>query len=328
MSTNQIPDAATDPRIDAGIRPFLAELNKNAAPFWLLPGDQVRSTLAAVADAAHRDISGVTVEEKDIEVDGVAVKIYIQRPEGSTGTLPVILFIHGGVWIAGDFNNHQGLSRDLAVATGYAVVFVEYTPIPDAIYPTQLQQSLAALKWIGREGAANELDASRVAVAGNSVGGDLSAALALYVKDHPEEGAPQLKAQLLLFPAVDSNVDSQSYQDFADGRFLPQSFMKFGWDTYAPTEEVRQDIYAAPLKATVEQLKDLPPAVIMVAENDPLRDEGIAYGRKLSEAGVEVATVEYLGLIHDWMALTPIQNVGGVKASFRHAAADLKHYLA
>ncbi len=328
MSTEEpIPDAAEDPRIDPGIRPMLAELNKDPSPFWLLPGDQVRATLTGLQATAPRDLSGVTVEEKDIDVDGVATKIYIQRPAGAVGPLPVILFLHGGVWIAGDFNNHQGLSRDLVVSTGYAAVFVEYTPIPDAIYPTQLRQSLAALKWIGRNGEAHDLDAGRVAVAGNSVGGDLAAALSLYVKDHPEENAPKITVQVLLFPALDSNVDTQSYQDYAEGRFLAKDFMKFGWDTYAPTEEARNDIYAAPLKATLDQLKGLPPAVILVDENDPLRDEGIAYGRKLTEAGVEATTVEYIGLIHDWMVLNPIQHVPAVQASFRQVAAELTHYL-
>ncbi|HEY4267607.1 MAG TPA: alpha/beta hydrolase [Galbitalea sp.] len=329
MPTEQlpIPDASADPRIDPGIRPMLAELNKDPSPFWLLPGDEVRATLAGLQATAPRDLSGVDVEEKDIEVDGVSVKLYLQRPHGVSGDLPVILFIHGGVWIAGDFNNHQGLSRDLAVATGFAVVFVEYTPIPDAIYPTQLMQSLAALKWIGQQGAGAGLDASRVAVVGNSVGGNLSAALSLYVKDHPDAGAPAIKAQVLLFPALDSNVDTQSYQDYAVGRFLAKDFMKFGWDTYTPTDERRNEIYAAPLKASLQQLSGLPPALVLVDENDPLRDEGIAYGRKLTEAGVETATIEYIGLIHDWMLLNPIQQVPSVKASFRQVAAELAHYL-
>lgn len=328
MSTeNHIPDAATDPRIDARIRPFLKELNEDPAPFWLLPGDQVRATLAGLQATAPRDLTGVVVEEKDLTVDGVDVKIYIQRPEAATGDLPVILFLHGGVWIAGDFNNHQGLTRDLAVATGFAVVFVEYTPIPDAVFPTQLMQSFAALKWIGAEGARNGLDASKIAVAGNSVGGDLTAALTLYAKDHPEAGAPPVLMQLLLFPAVDSNVDTASYEEFAEGRFLARDFMKFGWDTYTPTEETRNDIYAAPLKAEIAQLRGLPPTVILTAENDPLRDEGIAYGRKLGEAGVDVVTLEYIGLIHDWMLLNPIQSVPSVQASFRHAAAELTHRL-
>ncbi|MFF1876302.1 alpha/beta hydrolase [Leifsonia sp. NPDC058230] len=325
MSDNQIPDAATDPRIDPTIRAFLAEANKDASPFWLLPGEQVRATLAGLQASAPRDLTGVTVEEKDVVVDGQSVKLYIQRPEGAEGALPVILFIHGGVWIAGDFNNHQGFSRDLAVGTGFAAVFVEYTPIPDAIFPTQLHESFAALKWIAQEGAASGLDASRIAVAGNSVGGNLSAALALFSRDN---GGPEIKLQLLLFPATDSNVDTQSYADFAEGRFLARDFMKFGWDVYAPTEEIRNDIYAAPLKATTEQLRGLPPAVVMTAENDPLRDEGIAYARKLREAGVEASAVEYIGLIHDWMLLNPIQSTPGVQTSFRHAIADLTHYLA
>lgn len=325
MTENQIPDAATDPRIDPAIRAFLAEANKDPSPFWLLPGGQVRATLAGLQASAARDLSGVTVEQKDVVVDGQAVTLYIQRPEGAGGTLPVILFLHGGVWIAGDFNNHQGFSRDLAVGTGFAVVFVEYTPIPDAIFPAQLHECFAALKWIAQEGAANGLDASRIAVAGNSVGGNLTAALSLYSRDN---GGPEVKLQLLFFPATDSNVDTRSYADFAEGRFLARDFMKFGWDVYAPTDEVRNDIYAAPLKASVGQLRSLPPAVVLTAENDPLRDEGIAYARKLREAGVEATGIEYIGLIHDWMLLNPIQSTPGVQASFRHAVADLKHYLA
>ncbi|WP_350224594.1 alpha/beta hydrolase fold domain-containing protein [Promicromonospora sp. MEB111] len=171
------------------------------------------------------------------------------------------------------------------------------------------------------------LDASKIAVAGNSVGGDLTAALTLYAKDHPGAEAPAVSVQLLLFPALDSDVESQSYQDYAEGRFLARDFMKFGWDTYTPTDETRNDIYAAPLKASVAELTGLPATVILTAENDPLRDEGIAYGRKLGEAGVEVVSIEYIGLIHDWMLLNPIQGVPSVQASFRHAAAELVHHL-
>lgn len=323
-TTPAIPDAATDPRIDPAIRPFLAGLNADPSPFWLLPGDQVRATLSGIQATAPRDLSGVTVEERHEIVDGTAVHLYIQRPEGAQGALPVILFLHGGVWIAGDFENHQGLSRDLVVGTGFAAVFVEYTPIPEAIFPTQLQECFAALKWVAERGAEHGLDGSRIAVAGNSVGGDLTAALALYTRD---QKGPQITFQLLLFPAVDSNVDTASYADFAEGRFLARDFMKFGWDTYTPTETARNDVYAAPLKATTEQLRGLPPATILTAENDPLRDEGIAYGRKLREAGVEASTIEYVGLVHDWMVLNPLQQVPGVQASFRHAVAELKHYL-
>lgn len=322
--TFDVPDAGTDPRIERRVRDFLAELNKNPDPFWLLPGDQVRATLAGLQASADVDLGGVEVEERDIEVDGVRTKLYLQRPAGSTDTLPVILFLHGGVWIAGDFHNHQRLTRDLVVETGFAVVFVEYTPIPDAVFPAQLEQCFAALKWVHREGAAARLDGSRLAVAGNSVGGNLSAALTLYARDH--EGPP-IKAQLLLYPATDAGVDTESYHEFAEGRFLARDFMKFGWDTYAPDEATRDNPYASPLRATADQLRGLPPAIIHTSGNDVLRDEGVAYGHKLDEAGVDVISVQYVGQIHDMALLNPITALPSTRAELRHAAADLKHLL-
>ncbi|MEU0094442.1 alpha/beta hydrolase [Kribbella sp. NPDC006257] len=321
----EVPDAGTDLRIERRVREFLTEVNKNPEPFWLLPGDQVRATLSGLQGTVEVDLSGVDVEERDIEVEGVRTKIYIQRPSGVDGSLPVVLFLHGGVWIAGNFDNHQRLTHDLVLATGYAVVFVEYTPIPDAVFPVQLEQAYAALQWVAREGAQAGLDASRLAVAGNSVGGNLSAALTLYTRDH---GGPEIKAQLLMYPATDAQLDTDSYREFADGRFLAREFMKFGWDVYAPDEATRHNPYAAPLQARVEQLRGLPPAIIHTSGNDVLRDEGQAYGHKLDEAGVDVISVLYVGQIHDMALLNPIHDLPSTRAEFRHAAADLKYLLA
>ena len=321
---SDVPDAGSDLRIERRVREFLTELNKNPDPFWLLPGDQVRATLSGLQATVPVDLGGVDVTEQDIEVDGVRTKLYIQRPSGVDGPLPVVLFLHGGVWIAGDFDNHQRLTHDLVTATGYAVVFVEYTPIPDAVFPTQLEECYAALQWIASEGSGAGLDASRLAVAGNSVGGNLSAALTMYARDHD---GPDIKVQLLLYPATDARFDTESYQEFADGRFLPLDFMKFGWDIYAPDEATRRNPYAAPLQARPDQLRGLPPAVIHTSGNDVLRDEGQAYGHKLDEAGVDVVSVMYVGQIHDMALLNPIHDLPSVRAEFRHAAADLAHYL-
>ena len=321
---SDVPDAGSDLRIERRVREFLTELNKNPDPFWLLPGDQVRATLSGLQATVPVDLGGVDVTKQDIEVDGVRTKLYIQRPSGVDGPLPVVLFLHGGVWIAGDFDNHQRLTHDLVTATGYAVVFVEYTPIPDAVFPTQLEECYAALQWIAREGSSAGLDASRLAVAGNSVGGNLSAALTMYARDHD---GPDIKVQLLLYPATDARFDTESYQEFADGRFLPLDFMKFGWDVYAPDEATRRNPYAAPLQARPDQLRGLPPAVIHTSGNDVLRDEGQAYGHKLDEAGVDVVSVMYVGQIHDMALLNPIHDLPSVRAEFRHAAADLAHYL-
>jgi len=321
---SDVPDAGSDLRIERRVREFLTELNKNPDPFWLLPGDQVRATLSGLQATVPVDLGGVDVTEQDIEVDGVRTKLYIQRPSGVDGPLPVVLFLHGGVWIAGDFDNHQRLTHDLVTATGYAVVFVEYTPIPDAVFPTQLEECYAALQWIASEGSGAGLDASRLAVAGNSVGGNLSAALTMYARDHD---GPEIKVQLLLYPATDARFDTESYQEFADGRFLPLDFMKFGWDVYAPDEATRRNPYAAPLQARPDQLRGLPPAVIHTSGNDVLWDEGQAYGHKLDEAGVDVVSVMYVGQIHDMALLNPIHDLPSVRAEFRHAAADLAHYL-
>ena len=321
---SDVPDAGSDLRIERRVREFLTELNKNPDPFWLLPGDQVRATLSGLQATVPVDLGGVDVTEQDIEVDGVRTKLYIQRPSGVDGPLPVVLFLHGGVWIAGDFDNHQRLTHDLVTSTGYAVVFVEYTPIPDAVFPTQLEECYAALQWIASEGSGAGLDASRLAVAGNSVGGNLSAALTMYARDHD---GPEIKVQLLLYPATDARFDTESYQEFADGRFLPLDFMKFGWDIYAPDEATRRNPYAAPLQARPDQLRGLPPAVIHTSGNDVLRDEGQAYGHKLDEAGVDVVSVMYVGQIHDMALLNPIHDLPSVRAEFRHAAADLAHYL-
>ncbi|MDY0882433.1 alpha/beta hydrolase [Dongia soli] len=252
------------------------------------------------------------------------MKLYIMKPEHITGTPPVLLFIHGGVWIAGNFENHKRLVRDLVVRSGAAAVFVEYTPIPDAIFPTQIEQSYAAAKWIAAHGAELGLDGSRMAVAGNSVGGDMTAALALMAKDR---GGPDIRLQVLLIPATDTNFETQSYRDFDRGRFLPRAFMQFGWNIYAPDAKTRANPYAVPMRATLDQLRGLPPALVITAENDPLRDEGEAYARKLKEAGVPVTATRYNGTIHDFVLLNGIKDVPSTQAALEQVGEAVRNAL-
>jgi acetyl esterase len=252
------------------------------------------------------------------------VKLYIMKPDGVPGTPPVLLFIHGGVWIAGNFENHKRLVRDLVVGSGAAAVFVEYTPIPDAVFPTQVEQNYAAAKWVAEHGADIGVDGSRMAVAGNSVGGDMSAALTLMAKDR---GGPNIRLQVLLIPATDTNFETESYRSFDTGRFLARAFMQFGWKIYAPDEKTRQNPYAAPLQASIEKLHGLPPALVITAENDPLRDEGEAYARKLREAGVDVTATRYNGMIHDFVLLNAIHDVPGTQAALQQAAQAVRDAL-
>jgi len=317
-------DPATDPNIDPQIRTFLNELNKDTTPFWEKPGPEVRATLTGLQAKTPVDLSGITIAEKTISENDRKVKLYIVKPEKVQGTPPVILFIHGGVWLAGNFENHKRLVRDLVVGTGAAVVFPEYTPIPDAIYPTQIEESHAAAKWVAAHGAEIGVDGSRMAVAGNSVGGNMSTVVAMMAK---EQGGPKIRFQVLLIPATDTNFETESYRDFATGRFLARAFMQFGYNIYAPDAKTRKDPHAAPLQASIDQLRGLPPALVITAENDPLRDEGEAYARKLKDAGVEVTATRYNGMIHDFVLLNGINRVAGVQAALRQTCDEIKKRL-
>jgi acetyl esterase/lipase len=318
------PDASKDPQIDPQIRSFLSEVNKNGSPFWTLPGPQVRAVLTGLQAKTAVDVSGVVISEKTISENGQSVKLYIVKPENVVGHPPVLLFIHGGVWIAGNFENHKRLVRDLVVGSGAAAVFVEYTSIPDAVFPTQVEENYAAAKWVSEHGSEIGVDGSRMAVAGNSVGGDMAAALTLMAKDR---GGPNLRLQVLLVPATDTNFETRSYRDFDTGRFLARAFMQFGWNIYAPDEKTRRNPYAVPMRARIDQLRGLPPALVITAENDPLRDEGEAYARKLKEAGVAVTAIRYIGTIHDFVLLNGIKDVPSTQAALRLASDAIREAL-
>jgi acetyl esterase/lipase len=212
----------------------------------------------------------------------------------------------------------------LVVGSGQTAVFVEYTPLPDAKFPTQLEESFAALKWVA--GHADELgvDASRIAVAGNSVGGNMAAALTLMSKDRH---GPKISYQVLLIPATDASVDSPSYLEYGTGRFLARAFMKYGWDLYAPDATTRDNPYVSPLRASIDELRGLPPALVITAENDPLRDEGEAYARKLKAAGVSVDAVRYDGTIHDFVLLNALRNLPSTKAAIKQASDAIRQHV-
>ncbi len=317
-------DPSTDPNIDPQIRSFLTELNKDSSPFWELPQPKPQDILTGLQNKTPVDLSGVTTSEQTITANGRPLKVYIMKPEHVTGKPGVLFFVHGGVWIVGNFLNHQRLLRDLVVGSGQIGVFPEYTPLPAAKFPTQLDECYAALQWAVEHATELGADGSRIAIAGNSVGGDMSAALTLMTKDRH---GPRIRYQVLLIPATDASVDTQSYHDYATGRFLSRAFMKYGWDRYAPDEKTRNNPYVSPLRATREELQGLPPALVITAENDPLRDEGEAYARKLKEAGVEVTAVRYNGMIHDFVTLNAIRHVPGVEAALRQSSEAIRTHL-
>jgi acetyl esterase/lipase len=298
------------------VRAFLADLNKDSSPFWELPQPKPQEILTALQNKTSVDMSGVDIVDKTINQDGSTIKLHIMTPRHVTGKPGVLLFIHGGVWIVGNFQNHQRLLRDLVVGSGQIGVFLDYTVLPEAKYPTQMEESYAALTWIAEHAADFGADGTRIAIAGNSVGGNMTAALTLMAKDRH---GPKIAYQVLFIPATDASVDTDSYHEFATGRFLSRAFMKYGWDLYAPDEKTRNDPYVSPLRASDKELQGLPPALVITAENDPLRDEGEAYARKLKEAGVAVTATRYNGMIHDFVLLNAIHDVPGVQAALEQA---------
>ena len=323
-AAQQQQNAATDLRIDPQVRAFLAELNKDSSPFWELPQPKPQEILTGLQNKTPVDMSGVTTVEKTITQDGRNVKLYIMTPQQVTGKPGVLFFIHGGVWIVGNFQNHQRLLRDLVVGSGQVGVFVEYTPLPQAKYPTQVEESYAALKWVATHADEFGADGTRIAIAGNSVGGNMAAAVTLMAKDR---NGPKVAYQVLLIPATDASVDTDSYHEFATGRFLSRTFMKYGWDLYAPDEKTRNNPYVSPLRATTKELQGLPPALVITAENDPLRDEGEAYARKLKQAGVEVTATRYNGMIHDFVLLNAIRDLAEVQSALRQASDAVRKAL-
>jgi acetyl esterase len=232
--------------------------------------------------------------------------------------------MHGGGWVLGDAGTHDRLVRELVVGTGAALAFVEYDRSPEARYPVAIEQGYATARWIVREGAANQLDPERMAVAGDSVGGCMTAALALMAK---ERGDVRFVQQSMYYPVTDAGMDTGSFAQFAEGYHLTAKAMAWFWDAYAPDVERRSEPYASPLQASDEQLAGLPPAYLAVDEADVLRDEGEAYAARLRAAGVAVTTVRYDGTIHDFMMLNPLSETHATRAAVAQAVSFLRDAL-
>ncbi|MGW7252520.1 alpha/beta hydrolase [Streptomyces sp. NPDC054834] len=305
-ASQQLADATSKP-------PFLYEMGPAKARKVL---DDIQ---AEPIDKLPADAEWITVPAKVGDV-----RVRIVRPQNAASPLPVVLYMHGGGWILGNADTHDRLVRELADGTRAAVVFVEYARSPEAHYPVAIEQGYATAQWIVREGAAHGLDPGRIAVAGDSVGGNMTAALTLLAK---ERGDVRFVHQSMYYPVTDADMDTQSYSDFATGYYLTAEAMRWFWDAYAPNRAQRDEITASPLKADLDQLADLPPALVLVDEADVLRDEGEAYAARLRAAGVDVTTVRYDGITHDFMMLNPLSDTHATRAAIAQAIAVLSAAL-
>ncbi|MGP6419848.1 alpha/beta hydrolase fold domain-containing protein [Pseudomonas putida] len=311
--------------VEHNTQAFLDVLNAGTGkPIEQLTPKDARAVLIGAQSGVKLTLPKADVSEKTIQVNGQPLQLTIVRPAGVKGELPVFMFFHGGGWVLGDFPTHERLVRDLVVGSGAAAVFVNYTPSPEAHYPVAINQAYAATKWVAEHGKEINVDGQRLAVAGNSVGGNMAAVVALMAKD---QGTPAIRFQVLLWPVTDASFDTGSYNQYAEGHFLTRNMMKWFWDNYTTDAKQRNEIYASPLRATTAQLKGLPPALVQTASADVLRDEGEAYARKLDEAGVAVTSVRYNGMIHDYGLLNVVSQVPAVRSAMLQASEELKQHL-
>jgi len=314
-----------DPAIFTEVKAFLKALNSgDGEPIEKLSPADAREVLVGAQKSVEVDYSGIEESERQITQNGLTVNIHVTKPVGAAVNAPVFVFIHGGGWVLGDYPTHRRLVRDLVVESGAVAIFPDYTPSPEAKYPTAINEIYAATQWVAENGNEIGVNGKNLAVVGNSVGGNMAAVIALMAKN---KKGPAIRLQVLLWPVTDANFETESYNLYAEERFLTKNMMKWFWDSYLPDTTKRNELYASPLQADIEDLKGLPAALVQTAENDVLRDEGEAYARKLDEAGVPVTLTRYAGLIHDYGLLNPIAHVPAVQVAVTQAAAVIKKQL-
>ena len=321
LSTTQSVAGPLEPTTQA----FIDSL-AGGQPLYTLSPQAARDVLAGAQKSVPVTLAPASAEDRVLNVGPKGrTDIRVYRPENAKGTLPVVIYTHGGGWVLGDRETHDRLVRELTVGANAAVVFVEYDRSPESRYPVAVEESYAVLKYVAEHPQEFGADASRIAIAGDSVGGNMTAVVALLAK---ERKGPKVKAQLLFYPVTDATMSTGSYKEFAEGPWLTKKAMEWFWDQYLPDASQRADIHVSPINASFEQLKGLPQTLLMVDENDVLRDEGEAYGRKLAAAGVVVTSVRYNGTIHDFMLLNPIANTPAVRAAVDEASGYLRKVFA
>jgi acetyl esterase len=313
--------------IDPVVRAFLEKINTlQGPPVYRMSPEHARTVLSKLQASAAAPMMPAAIEETDIPGGPTGkVHVHIVRPQGSTGELPVTMYFHGGGWVLGGFDTHERLVRELANGSGSAMVFVDYTPSPGAKYPVPPEEGYRAMEYIAENGRQHNLDSSRLAVAGDSVGGNMAAVVAMMAK---QRDGPDIRFQALFYPVTDASFETGSYRQFDSGYWLARDGMKWFWDNYLPDKKERNQPMASPMRASVDQLKGLPPTLLITDENDVLRDEGEAYAHKLIEAGVPTTGVRFLGTIHDFMMLNPLAGTPPTRSAIDLASDLLRNSFA
>lgn len=312
-------------RLEPAARSFIDSLELDGlAPIHTLPLHEARAMLAEL-QSGPSGRPDAHVEDMTLPFRaGGYVRARIVRPPVGDDSLPAVMYFHGGGWALGDVQTHDRLIREISVGTRAAVVFVEMSRAPEAQYPLAIEEAYGATCYVADYGSSLNLDSSRLAVAGDGTGGNVAAAVALMAK---ERRGPRITLQVLLYPVTDSNFANESYRAFRDGPWLTGQTMKRFWDAYMPDATSRAQVTASPLKATIDQLRGLPEALVITAENDVLRDEGEAYARKLAAAGARVTATRYIGTIHDFVMLNALADSPPTRGAIEQITTRLRNSL-
>lgn len=308
--------------LEQGTKAFIDTLSaQGGPPIYKLTPEEARAVLEKVQ--SQPSSLPVKIEEKTLPTGPHSkISIRIVRPEKSSGKLPTVMYYHGAGWVMGSATTHDRLVRELALGAGAAIVFVNYSRSPEAKFPTAIEEAYAATQYVSEHSKELGLDLSHFCVAGDSVGGNMAIAITLLAK---ERKGPKIHFQVLFYPVTDSGLDTPSYGQFANGPWLTKAAMEYFWNAYQPDVEARKGHLLSPLRAPLEMLKGLPPALVLTAENDVLRDEGEGYARKLMQAGVKVTAVRFLGTIHDFAMLNALAETPATQGAIALACQALKN---
>lgn len=290
-------------RLEPGARTYIERLIREGGK--PLPQLSVEAARQYMRDSQSTPLEHVSVAIEIVEAVGITLTIV--RPAAMDGILPAVLYLHGGGWVLGGIETHARIVREVALRANAAVVFPHYALSPEARFPVALEQCYAAARWVESHGAEHRIDGSRIALAGDSAGGNLAAAVALMAV---QRGGPALRLQALMCPVMDASLETSSYKEFAEGLNLTREAMEWFWGQYLLDAELGPRAMASPLKASLEDLSQVAPAVIVTAECDVLRDDGELYAHRLFEAGVAVTAMRLLGTVHNFTVIDDLQGSG------------------
>ncbi|MBB3261717.1 acetyl esterase [Paraburkholderia bannensis] len=321
--------AQTVPQLEPTTQAFIDKLTAaGGPPLYEMTPHAARKVLDDIQADPNGKLAPAQEKEVTLPVGPTGkTEVRVIRPADVKGTTPVIMYFHGGGWILGNAATHDRLVRDLANRAHATIVFVEYEPSPEAQFPVAIEQDYAATKYVAEHPKEFDVDASRLAIAGDSVGGNMVAVVAQMAK---ERHGPAIRFQAMFYPVTDYTVDDSTYEDFPNGPWLTKKAMQWFWHAYLPnaTETQANDPHVSPLRASLDALKDLPPALVITDENDVLRHEGEAYAHKLAQAGVNVTAVRFLGTQHDFMMLNPLRDTPAALGATALAGSMLNQALA